>query len=294
MREMKSRHVLRCPSYRFSEKRLTDLSRQQLLRQRSVAISVVELATLVYDNSQALVVIGDNTATAVFQNSVLSVLRNKGNRAGNRTSNTLKATARNAAAREADREREQRQRDEARITRVDKLLNECTGWYVVLVPPQKEILIERLLGICNFPAFVPIQFRWRRVNSHQKVRRFVPYVMASRYVFIGTDDGEFPWARLLQLGLINSPLMFEGRPVWIPRDTMRGLFETTRETEDRQTAVRVNKSVVVGDEVLITEGPFRDHVVKVKGIERGRARAIVELFQTAHEIELDMGTLEPV
>jgi transcription antitermination factor NusG len=196
---------------------------------------------------------------------------------------------------EQKHEGEQERRNRERIDRVEKLLNDCLGWYVVMVPPQKEIIVERLLRICNFSAFVPVEFRWRRVNSKQKVKRFVPYILASRYVFIGIDNSDpFSWARLFKLDLGLKPLMHDGRPVMVPQQTMRDLFAVSNEAADRVSAIRLNKSLVVGDCAMITAGPFQGHVVRIDGIEKGRAKSMVNLFQTAQEVELDMGILEAV
>jgi len=201
-----------------------------------------------------------------------------------------------SAIREAEKRAEQLKKNAERIARVNRLLVDCDGgWHVLFAPPQKEQVVERLLGVCGFPAFVPIIYRWRRVNSRQHVRRFVPYVMASRYVFVGMRAGDpFPWARLLQLDLVGRPLMHAGRPVNIPPATMRGLFETSKEANDRKSAVRLNKSIAAGDDVVLLSGPFAGRVVKIAGIERGRARFLVEMFQTAQMVEADLGALEAV
>jgi transcription antitermination factor NusG len=244
---------------------------------------------------------GQERATQSVPVPAVPVAKEQWNGTRNGTQEQVTMTARNAhATRDAERRAEQRRRDEERIRRVDGLLTQYDGdWHVVLVPPQKELLVERLLVSLGFPAFVPIQFRWRRVNSHQKVRRHVPYVMASRYVFIGRQKGgkPFPWSKLLALDLINRTLTYrdaqgEVWPVGIPRGIMRDLFATSQEANDRLSKVRLNKSVAAGDAVQLIRGPFAGHVVDIQGIERGRAQVIVQLFGKANEIEVELGDLE--
>lgn len=191
---------------------------------------------------------------------------------------------------ESEHERKTRER----LERVNRLLETCSGWYVVLVPPQKEVLYERALQLVGYEPFVPIEFRWRRVNSRQKVKRHVPYVMASRYVFLGVDKAQFAWGRLMSMGLPIRPLMHDGKPVWIDPFTMIGLFSRSKEAQDRLSSVRLNKSIVVGDAVMITDGPFKGHMIRVDGIDKGRAKATVQLFQTAQEIEISLNDLEGV
>jgi transcription antitermination factor NusG len=175
------------------------------------------------------------------------------------------------------------------------MLEDCPSWYVFTVPPQKEIVVERIMSMCGYNVFVPVEFRWRRVNSHQKVKKFVPYVLASRYVFVGTHKKEpFPWARIFSMGLVGNVVSFDGVPMAIPQHLMRQLFETSKEAADRQSAVRLNKSIVAGDTVMITAGPFKGHVVTIKNIERRRAKVMIDLFQTAQEVEYALEDLEGV
>lgn len=191
---------------------------------------------------------------------------------------------------ESEHERKARER----IERVERLLETCIGWYVVLVPPQKEVVFERLLQRCGFEPFVPIEFRWRRVNSRQKVKRFVPYVMASRYVFLGIGNSAFSWGRLMTMNAGIRPLMADGKPVLISPDTMKDLFASSKEAKDRRSAVKLNKSIVIGDAVQITAGPFAGHVIRVDNIDKGRAKATIELFQRAQELEISLQDLEAV
>lgn len=187
---------------------------------------------------------------------------------------------------------EQEKKNKERIDRVNEMLGRCSVWFAVIVPPQKERLIEQILGALGFDAFVPIQFRWRRVNSRQKVKKYVPYVMASRYVFVGFETLPVPWHRLLGLRLISGVIGHEGQPIAIPPVTMRSLFATSGEEEARTSAVRLNRSIVAGDTVLITDGPFRGHQVRIEGIERNKASVLIEMFQTAQRIEISLDALE--
>jgi transcription antitermination factor NusG len=189
---------------------------------------------------------------------------------------------------------EQERRNRDRIDRVNDMLARCDRWYVLVVPPQHELPIERILQRqLGMDAFCPIQFRWRRVNSRQKVRKYVPYVMASRYIFVGTR-GEPQWHRIFGTRLFSGVLSIEGEPVVIPPATMRGLFARSGEEAARESAVRLNRSIVGGDTVRIIEGPFQGHEVKVADMNRHTARVVVELFKSAREIEVDVGALEPV
>lgn len=189
---------------------------------------------------------------------------------------------------ETEHERKCRERRE----RTDRLLGDCIGWYVVLVPPQKEVIFERLLQRVGFEPLVPIEFRWRRVHARQKVKRSVPYVLASRYVFMGISKGSpFSWGRLMSMELGLKPIMADGKPVLISPDTMVDLFASARE---KQASVLLNKTIVVGNTVQITRGPFAGRVIRVDNIEHGRAKATIDLLQNATELEISLEDLEPV
>ena len=60
----------------------------------------------------------------------------------------------------------------------------------------------------------------------------------------------------------------------------------------RKSAVRLNRGIRAGDVALITEGPFAGHVVRIGNIERRKARVILELFQTAQEVDISIDALE--
>lgn len=197
-----------------------------------------------------------------------------------------------------DRQKQQAEENLKRIRRVNEMLDRATDWFALIVPPQKERVSEEILIRLGYDAFVPIQFRWRRVNAHQKVKKYVPYIMASRYVFLGFNKKEIPWNDLHLMTEVcgvefHGVVGIAGNPIAIPTKTMRSLFNQSGEEEIRKSAVRLNRSIVAGDSVVISDGPFKGHQVNIEGIERGKAKVIVQIFQSAQMIEVDVGDLDP-
>lgn len=181
-----------------------------------------------------------------------------------------------------------------RITRIKEMLERCSTWYAMVVPPQKERLIEIILERLGFDAYVPTHFRLRRMNSRQKKKGYRPYIVASRYVFVGFGAGRVPWHDLFSLRLFSGIIAHDCEPVPISAAVMRQLFERSGEEEARTSAVRLNRSIVTGDYVMIVDGPFRGHQVKIDKIDRNKASVVVEIFQTRQQIEITLDALEAV
>jgi transcriptional antiterminator NusG len=201
--------------------------------------------------------------------------------------------------REAERQKLQAIENAKRVRHVNEMLDRNVDWYAVIVPPQKERVAELIMERVGFDAFVPIEFRYRRVHSRQKVKRFVPYIMASRYVFVGFDRANVPWHDLFSLKdscgvLIHSVVSLCGAPVAIPTSTMRSLFAKTGEEDARKSAVRLNRSIVTGDKVMLTKGAYAGTIVTLEGIEEGKGKHLIEMFGKFHMVESPLDDMEPI
>ena len=184
-----------------------------------------------------------------------------------------------------------------RDARVDRLLGEPLLWFVVLVPPQRELVVERILTMCGWRVLLPLVYRYRRVNSRQRLKKRMAYVVASRYVFLGVPKGEpFPWARLLKLDLTNGVLSFEGAPVGLSQEVMLQLWARMRQADAKPipSAVRLNRGLEAGDMAVITNGPFRTFEAQLESIDRGRSQVEVNLFGQKLKVEVSLSDLEAV
>lgn len=188
--------------------------------------------------------------------------------------------------------------EENREARVDRLLcDDGLLWFIVLVPPQKELTIERILTLCGWRVLIPLVYRYRRVNSRQRLKRRTATVAASRYVFMGVPKADpFPWGKLIQLDLTNGVLCFEGAPVPLSQSIMVQLWSRMRETDAKPipSKVRLNRGLDVGDRAVITAGPFRTFEVAIDAVERGRAKVVVYIFGHPTPVEVPLEDLEPV
>lgn len=200
---------------------------------------------------------------------------------------------------EQERQAEQERKNAERIAKVNAMLETMAHWYAVVVPPRKEWITEQILQRLGFSAFIPIEYRYRRVNWRAKVRRHVPYIMTSRYVFVGFASQNVPWRELFSVRdscglLIHRVLSSDGEPIAIPPATMRSLFAKSYDEGSRQSAVRLNRSIVSGDRVTIARGPFAGREVVVEGIDKGKVHFVVDLFQRAQWLEMPLDWVEPV
>lgn len=189
---------------------------------------------------------------------------------------------------------EQSDENSRRIERIKNMLERCSVWYAMTVPPQKERVIEIILERLGFDAYVPQHYRLRRLNSRQKVKGYRPYVVASGYVFVGFEIQFSRWHDLLGLRLFRGILSDDCEPIAILPAVMRQLFENSHEEEARASSVRLNKSIVTGDQVMIVDGPFRGNQVRIEKVDKDRATVTVELFQTSQRIEITLDALEAI
>lgn len=195
---------------------------------------------------------------------------------------------------ETDADRDLAARNVVRLQKVESMLARCERWHAMIVPPQKEVLIEKIMDRLGFDVFVPVEFRYRRVNSRQKVKKYVPYVMASRYVFAGFGPESTPWYNLLRMQLFSGVVSFDGAPVTISPFEMRRLFVKSGEMEARASAVRLNRSIVTGDRVVVTEGALCGQQFTIDEIVKGlTAKGQIRMFGRDMPVEVSLTALDP-
>jgi transcription antitermination factor NusG len=165
-------------------------------------------------------------------------------------------------------------------------------WYCLRVAPQKEFACQMILDRRGFATFVPIETKWRRTGP-KKTRTPYQYPMIPRYIFLGSEQKQFPTHDLLRLsGLpVQGVVTINGIPAQISHNDMAKLAKqsgncfSTRET-------KVHRSFVPGDQVEIVSGAFAGWSVPVESIKGPMAKVLIPMLGQTREVEVALEALE--
>lgn len=185
-------------------------------------------------------------------------------------------------------QRKEVDRDQA----VRAMLDRRSHWYALTVPPQKEFTAEMMLRERGIDAFVPIEYRMKRVNPQVKKKVETAYVLAARYVFAGFSVDVPPWSDVFGVHIVRGIVGAGGEPTCIPVNIMRQLFARSDAAGIQAAPPAPNRSFKVGDVVKITDGPFYGYEVSLTEINEVKARVLIHLFNSLQEIEIPVDSVE--
>ena len=155
-------------------------------------------------------------------------------------------------------------------------------WYACRTNPRAEKKVARLLEGAGFEWFLPLIEEERRWSDRTKVIEvplFPGYVFAR---FILSD-----LSRILDLPPISTVARPAGYPTPIRDEVMDAIRRMVEGVNETGELPRNEDYLVEGDDVMVTEGPFRG----MKGLllaARGRARVVVrvEALRQATSVEV--------
>lgn len=175
------------------------------------------------------------------------------------------------------------------------------AWFVVVVPPQKELAAERILGKEGFATFVPVRREYRyankiaRAQGRKTERRFA---LMPRYLFLGMGAGTPGWDRVVCYRLVQGIIGHEGRPLEVPHDTCHGQ-PGLRDLMWRHNAgdfnapgyqryMETHREFGPGDDVLAIDENLKGKVIEI--IE-DRARVELPFFGAYRVVEVGLANL---
>lgn len=169
---------------------------------------------------------------------------------------------------------------------------ESARWYVIhtysgyesLVKDNIEKLIENNnLSDTIFDIKIPMEETIEEKNGKKKVvsRKLLPC-----YVFIKMIYSNDMWFLLTNTRGVTGFVGPQGKAIPLGDDEVRKMKLEKKVIEDLQ--------IVVGDNVVITDGPLKDAVGAVTALNAGtqKARVKVSMWGTETEVELDYGQFE--
>ncbi len=178
-------------------------------------------------------------------------------------------------------------------------------WYVLCVPAQTELAVEKIIGAEGFATFVPVARKPKFANGAARARMEkteVSLPIMPRYVFLGMSDLTPGWSRVFcYTGIFNrykrrlatGVLGVNGKPCQVRHEPLRAFM--LRHSSGEFNAPGYHKKMRQtgrefgpGDTVT-TEG---DSITfKVIDIEEGKAGGFVKMFGKIHPVNVSIENL---
>ncbi len=179
-------------------------------------------------------------------------------------------------------------------------------WFVLVVPPQRELAVEKILSDDEgFATFVPVTRKYDFANGAARARMEKTEVLLPlmpRYVFLGMKSGRTPgWDRVFcYTGIFNrykrriatGVLGVDGKPCQVRHEPLRlfmlrhssGSFNAPSYHKHMQT----HREFSVGDTVQTEDELFTGRVIDITD---NRARVFIDIFGGGHEASIPLANL---
>ncbi len=161
---------------------------------------------------------------------------------------------------------------------MDSMAND--GWYVLKTKPRQEDRALENLARQGFNSFGP-KLAVERILRGKRTVRTEP--MFPGYIFVQSDELATQFYKLRSTYGVHSVVRFGDRIPKLPQswiDSIRGM-EASAETQAPE----------VGDQVEITEGPFKGFLAKVVALD-GESRCFLLLEWMQKEVKASMSYSE--
>lgn len=160
-------------------------------------------------------------------------------------------------------------------------------WYVMQVKSRREE--EILCFIKRAPAgefmgqcFLPYYERKRKYRGQWRLERAILF---PGYIFVETDNIQEFYFALKDIPELTKILRAED--AWLPLYSEEENFLKRMMGEER--VVRLSKGYIVGDKVIIKEGPMQGQEGMIKKIDRHKRTAIIEVALFMRIVEVSIG-----
>lgn len=152
---------------------------------------------------------------------------------------------------------------------------EKTNWYVIQVMTSTESLMcENIRQIVDKEAyehcFVPMAEMRKKINGRYET---VARPLFPGYLFIITDSIEKVQASLWKVARFTRLLKAGTFAVPLYEEEVRAFRCFT----DENYAVSLSKGFIIGDRIVITEGPLKNQEGLIKKIDRHKRIAMIEI-----------------
>jgi len=161
-------------------------------------------------------------------------------------------------------------------------------WYVLRVPPTKEIAAQTVLQRRGFKVLLPTEERaYKKRNKREHILRRYPIM--SGYVL-----AQFPepvhWFDVFEIPLMRGVIGWDGKPRAVPYDRLEDLM---RRTGQYVSQIPGRRSLRQGDAVRVVAGAWSGWESRVEEITDGTCEIVVQLFNRPAKIRVAIEELEP-
>lgn len=164
-------------------------------------------------------------------------------------------------------------------------------WYLVAVRPGREVLTAIRLLRDRIKAFCPRE-KVVEKNPSGRGTRVARRPMYPGYIFVELAPGEPCWAGLLTYEGVLRLVPQSDRPARMSEAAMAEILKISRARAHRKR--KAPALFVIGETVLIKDGPFAHFEGKVVRADEMRGRLVVEaaLFGQEVPVHLDLDQVE--
>lgn len=183
-------------------------------------------------------------------------------------------------------------------------------WFALRTLPQREDMAVKVLRRDGLVAVCKTERRLRRRTKWDKERRYITFNAAPGYIFVATPAGHDPRIYIRPLHIFRSFVGKDGLPLVLPSQS-REAKGRNGETYTRFGVLpfleleqgelpgyykhfKTGREFSIGQTVIVTTGPFRDHQVKVVNVENGEALFIMRLLGRDQEVRMSVDDVIPL
>ncbi len=188
---------------------------------------------------------------------------------------------------------------------MNKVDSRAYRWFVLCVPPQRELSVQQIMNLEGFATFVPVSMEHKFANEAaraRKVKTQVALPIMPRYIFLGMSSDLTPgWARVFcYTGIFNrfkrriatGVLGANGKPCQVRHEPLRkfmlrhsaGEFNAPSYHKFMQT----HREFSPGDLVITEDELFTGRVIDITG---NRARVFISIFGGGYDASIPLEKL---
>lgn len=153
--------------------------------------------------------------------------------------------------------------------------------YLLRTKPQGEAKAITGIERAGYRAWTPTEDRVKRLYRHSKKKRVVSVPLAPRYVIAEISD---PHALIHAVDEVSGVVgSLRDRDV----DRLRAM-------DTKATTITIGKSLAVGQQIVVRDGPLREHCSTITAIDGHDATITLDILGTATPVTMPLEYLDPV
>jgi transcriptional antiterminator RfaH len=162
------------------------------------------------------------------------------------------------------------------------------SWFLAQCKPNRQIVAKRNLLRQGFSIFLPMHEETRRING-----KFVtkPIPLFPGYIFVKLGIASGAWRCVNSTYGVTKLVSFGSEPAVVPEDFVNEIASRC----DVNGNLLPPKEIRIGDEVVMTRGPFVNQIATIERIEPNRrVFLLIEMMGSQTRVSACAGSLQLV